>query len=155
MVVLEQQARTDQVASLLGEIACRIGASEKSHANHRRLAASTPRCQGLTTIDGAARSRYLLDVRVRPLDVPPPLRAPVSKAEHRMGARTTTKVWLVVPRGQVVPAGVSGLRPVRDFIMRKARGLEPCCRCPVLLELVIGVGHPDEARPHLLAHPGS
>ena len=39
--------------------------------------------------------------------------------------------------------------------MRQARGLQPCRRRPVLLELVIGIGHPDEAGPHLLAQPGS
>jgi len=42
-ISLQQQASPHQMATLLGEIACRIGASEKSHADHRRLAASTPR----------------------------------------------------------------------------------------------------------------
>src|SRR5438309_5598962 len=96
------------------------------------------------------RDGCLLDVSVWALYVPAPLRAPVIAAEHRMRAGAAAKVGLVMPGSQVVPAGEARLRPVRDFVVGIAGGLQSRHRRPVLLELVVGVGHLNEARPHLL-----
>ena len=100
------------------------------------------------------RDGCLLDVSVRALYVPPPLRAPVIAAEHRVRAGAATEVGLVMPGGQVVPAGESRSGPVRDFVMAVAGGLQPFHRRPVLLQLVVSVWHLNEARPHLLPKPG-
>src|ERR1700732_1022027 len=97
----------------------------------------------------------LLDVRVRPLHVPAPLGAAVIQTEHRMRPGTAAEVRLVVPRGQVVPAGISRLRPVGDLIVLITGGLQPRLGSPVLLELIIRTGHLDEPGPPLLAEAGS
>src|SRR5439155_19537494 len=91
---------------------------------------------------------------MRSVYVPSPLRPPIIAAEHRMRAGPASEVWLVMPGRQIVAAGESWSCPVRDFVMQIVGGLEPCRRGPVLLKLVVGVGHPDQPGPDLLAQPG-
>src|SRR2546423_6951802 len=106
MVVLEQQARTDQLPSLFGEITCRISTVEQPHADHRRFAAGALGWKGLSAVQRATRLGCLLDVVVRPLRVPPALRTSIIQAEHRVCASAATEVGLIVPGGQVVPATI-------------------------------------------------